>query len=310
MRDLLKTLETSKILLGDGAMGTQLQEAGWEMGDCPESWNEEYPEKVLAILAGYVDAGSDLIETNTFGGSAIKLGDYQLQDKTESYNSQAAQVGRAAAGEDTFVLGSVGPTGHLMEPLGPIGESDMIESFARQVRGLAEGGVDAVCIETMMGLDEALAALKAAKDNTDLPVIVTFTFDRGPEGQFRSMMGVSPTQAAEELTAAGADIVGSNCGLGIEDMIGIASELRQGTDGFIMVQPNAGIPIMEKGRTIYPSTPIQMAEQISQLVEAGAINILGGCCGTTTDHIRAFRRTIDQLGLGRSDRGNRSSANP
>ena len=292
MRDLLATLQSGKILLGDGAMGTQLQEAGWEMGDCPEGWNEEQPDQVQAIIANYIAAGSDVVETNTFGGSAIKLGDYKLEHKTEDYNRQAARVARAAAGEKRFVLGSVGPTGQLMEPLGAISEAEMIKSFARQITALAEGGADAICIETMMALEEACAALKAAKDSVAIPVIVTFTFDRGPEGQYRSMMGISPTQAAEELTAAGADIVGSNCGIGMEDMIGIARELRAGTDGFIMVQPNAGLPVMVKGQTIYPSTPQQMADQIGQLLDTG-VNIIGGCCGTTPDHIRAFRQALD-----------------
>ena len=293
MRDLLATLKSGKILLGDGAMGTQLQEAGWEMGDCPESWNVDCPDKVQAIIAGYVAAGSDIVETNTFGGSAVRLSEFQLQDKTEEYNRQGARVARAAAGEERFVFGSVGPSGQIMEPLGPISEADMIQGFARQITALAEGGADAICIETMMGLEEARAALKAAKDNVDIPAIVTLTFDKGPEGQYRSMMGVSPTQAAEELSAAGADIVGSNCGIGIEDMIGIAKELRQGTDGFIMVQPNAGLPVMVKAQTVYPSKPQEMADQIGQLIDAGGVNIIGGCCGTTPDHIRAFRQALD-----------------
>lgn len=292
MPDLLNALQSGRILLGDGAMGTQLQEAGWEMGDCPEGWNEQFPEKVQAIIGNYISAGSDLVETNTFGGSALKLADYKLQDKTEDYNRQAARVARAAAGPDRFVLGSVGPTGQLMAPLGLVSETEMIESFSRQIVALAEGGADAICIETMMALEEAFAALKAAKDNVAIPVIVTFTFDKGPEGQYRSMMGISPEQAAEQLTAAGADIVGSNCGIGMEDMIGIVKELRQGTDKYIMAQPNAGLPIVQKGKTVYPASPQEMADQIGRLIDAG-VSIVGGCCGTTPDHIRAFRQAID-----------------
>ena len=291
MSKLLQELGSGKILLGDGAMGTSLHQIGLAPGECPESWNLSHPQQVQSVIAGYVEAGSDLVETNTFGGTRFKLERFGLADKVSQINRAAAEIARHAAGPDIYVAGSVGPTGVFMEPLGEVSEQAMYDAFAEQVAALARGGADAVCIETMTAREEALAALRAARELTNLPVIVTITFDKNPRGEYRTMMGVSPTQAAEELTAAGADIVGSNCGTGIIDMVAICREMRAVTDRPIMIQANAGLPVLEDGRTIFKETPAQMAQYVPQLLAAGA-NIIGGCCGTTPAHIAAIKEAL------------------
>ncbi len=294
MSRLLERLNSVRVLLCDGGMGTGLQKLGLEPGVCPELLNVEQRDMVLQVTAGYVSAGSDLVETNTFGGTRYKLKHYGLDDRTAELNRAGAEVAREAAGPDRLVLGSVGPTGEFMAPLGLETEENMYEAFKEQVMALAAGGVDAICIETMTALEEAKVALKAAKENTNLPVINTFTFDRTASGEYRTMMGISPAQAAEEMTAAGSDIIGSNCGNGPEDLLAIAKELRAHTDRLLMIQPNAGMPVLEEGKTVFKAAPAEMAACVKPLVEAGA-NIIGGCCGTTDEHLTAMRAALDSL---------------
>jgi 5-methyltetrahydrofolate--homocysteine methyltransferase len=282
---LLERLAAGRILISDGAMGTYLHARGLKPGECPESWNVTHAEAVREIGEAYAAAGADIIQTNSFGGSAFKLKAYGLADRVVEFNRAAAALAKQAMGDRGWVAASVGPTGRIAEEEG--GETaaeDLYRAFAEQMTALAEGGADAICIETMSSLVEALQAIRAAKENTGLPVLCTFTFEAGAKG-FRTMMGLRPDRAAREALAAGADVIGSNCGNGIANMIGIARQMRAAAPGApILIQANAGVPVIEDGRTVFKESPEYMASRLGELVAAGA-NIVGGCCGTTPEHI-------------------------
>jgi 5-methyltetrahydrofolate--homocysteine methyltransferase len=279
-------LEKKKILIADGGWGTALQKCGLAPGEPPEAWNLSRPEDVGAVARSYVEAGADIILTNTFGGSPLKLAKAHLEDKVLEINRQGARISKQAAGDQAVVFASVGPSGEFMAPLGRVSEVDMVQGFAEQARALAAGGADSIVVETMMDLAEAKAALRAAKESTSLPVAVTLTFNKGPKG-YATMMGVRPEQAATELERAGADIVGANCGAGIDIMIDLMGLIRSATSLPIWCKPNAGLPELVDGKTVYRETPEMMASKLKALVQAGA-SIVGGCCGTTPSHIRAL----------------------
>lgn len=292
MSSLLNCLASGEILISDGAMGTLLQAQGLQPGECPEAWNVSQPGVVRDIAAAYVAAGSDLIETNSFGGTRFKLREYGLADHVVEFNAAAARLAREAMGSRGFVAASVGPTGQIVEDEGgEVSEAELYDAFTEQVTALEAGGADAVCIETMSSLTETIQAIRATKDHTKLAVISTFTFELGARGP-RTMMGVDPARAAEEAVEAGADIVGANCGAGIAQMIEIARAMRAAAPNTpIMIQPNAGLPILEGDRTVFKETPEEMAARIPELLAAGA-NIIGGCCGTTPAHIAAMAKAI------------------
>jgi 5-methyltetrahydrofolate--homocysteine methyltransferase len=279
-----------EILISDGAMGTYLQAKGLRPGECPEWWCVSHPEVVKGIHEAYIAAGADIVETNSFGGTSYKLKPYGLGGKVRELNRAAVALAKQAMAGKGYVAASVGPTGLILEDEGgDATPQDVYEAFKEQVAALAEGGADALCIETMASLGEALQAIKAAKENTKLPVICTFTFEASPRG-FRTMMGVTPERAAREAVAAGADVVGANCGNGIVNMIEITRQTRAAQPGTpILINANAGMPVLEGEKTVFKETPEFMASKVPELIKAGA-QILGGCCGTTPEHIAAMAR--------------------
>ncbi len=284
MGKIIDQINGGKILVSDGAWGTYLHAKGLKPGECPELWNLSHPEEVYDIAKGYIDAGSDMVETNSFGGSKFKLEKYGLGDKVASLNKAAAQISRRAAGVDRYVLGSIGPTGKILM-MGEVTAEEMYDAFKEQAMALETGGTDAIMIETMTDLEEAILAIKASKENTKCEVFCTMTFDKTVNNDFRSMMGISPTDMVDQIIAAGADLVGANCGNGIKDMVKIVEEIRRADSEIpILIHANAGIPIYNDGNTFFPESPDEMAGIASKLISAGA-NIIGGCCGTTPDHI-------------------------
>ena len=294
MSDFLEQIQQGRVLISDGATGTYLQQHGLEAGGCPEVLNADAPEVVRGMAAAYFEAGSQMVETNSFGGSRYMLAKYGFGERVEELNRLGAELARSVAPPGRFVLGSIGPTGEFLEPNGTATEAEMYDVFAEQARGLAAGGVDAFCVETMSDLAECTLAIRAAKEVSGLPVVATMTFDKGPRGFF-TMMGITPAGAAEQLAAAGADLVGSNCGIAIEHMIEIITDMRAATGTPILTHINAGIPRIESGQIVYPDTPEMMADCIPRVVAAGA-NIVGGCCGTSAEHVRAFVEACRQAG--------------
>jgi 5-methyltetrahydrofolate--homocysteine methyltransferase len=285
MNSLLTALKNKKILISDGAWGTFLHERGLQPGECPELWNSTHRDDVFAIAKSYIDAGADIILTNSFGGSPAKLEHYGLQDRTAELNETAAAISREAAGTDHLVLGSIGPTG-VMLMMGEVSEETLYDGFCVQAGALKKGGVDALCIETMSALDEACLAIRASRESSGLEVACTFTFEKTINGTFRTMMGVSPAEMVQAVKEAGASVLGTNCGNGFDQMIDIVREIRS-IDPLtpILVHANAGKPVFQDGKTVFPETPEMMAAKINDLIKSGA-NIIGGCCGTTPAHIQ------------------------
>ena len=285
---ILDRLAAGEILISDGATGTYLQQRGLEPGGCPEEFNASHPEVVRGMARDYFAAGSDIVLTNSFGGSRFMQKKYGFGERVREFNRLAAEHASSQKPDDRhYAIASVGPTGEMMEPLPDgVSESAMYEALAEQITALAEGGADAILIETQMALEEAVVGIRAARENTRLPVFATMVFDLGPRGFF-TMMGVTPERAATELRAAGADVVGANCGNGVDRMIDLAAQMRAADDGPMLIHSNAGIPDMKDGEIIYNEGPEFMAERLERLAEMG-VNILGGCCGTGPDHIRAL----------------------
>ncbi len=286
-------------LLGDGAMGTQLMMAGLESGACGEEWNLHHPERVLGIQRRYAEAGSDVILTNTFGGSRIMLNRHGNADNVVAINAAAVNIVRQAfteAGRDGYVIGDIGPFGGLMEPYGEFTEQQVREAFEEQAKALVDAGADAIIIETQTGLEELGIAIAAAKEAGAKCVIGSMAYDVTLDGStFRTMMGIDPERAAEFMQDAGANIVALNCGTGM-DMLHAREAIeryKQATGLPVMAQPNAGQPKLIDMKVVYDETPAEMVKGVVPLLESGT-NILGACCGSTPDHIRAFRGAIDQ----------------
>ena len=286
-----------KTLLGDGAMGTQLQQAGLEPGGCGEAWNTEHPDRVLAIQKKYVEAGSDCLITNTFGGSRIMLERHAQDSDVEAINKAGALIAREAfGGKDGYVLGDIGPFGGLLEPYGEVTEKSVREAFAEQAMALVSGGVDAIIIETQTSLEELGIGLEAARDAGAPCVIGSMAYDVTFDGEeIRTMMGIGPEDAAEFMVENGADVIALNCGSGV-DVTWAARAVeryRRITDLPTMAQPNAGLPELIDMEVVYRQTPEEMTGELSALLSAGA-NIVGGCCGSSPAHLRLFRKLLDE----------------
>ena len=286
-------LAQRKTVIFDGAMGTMLMAAGLKASESPELWNIEKPSLVTDIHRKYYEAGSDVVHTNTFGGNIIKLADRGLSDKMENINVEAAKLAREACPAGKFVAGDIGPTGKLIKPLGDLVVEEAEEAFFRQAQALIRGGVDLISIETMFSLEEALAALRAARRVGEVPVISALTFNRTKKGFF-TIMGEGVTQAVAAFEKAGADVIATNCSLGSRDMADLTKELRAATRKPILIQPNAGKPVTQKGVTAYQQTPAEFAKDGMEIKNSGA-DMIGGCCGTNPEFIRALAEAMGNL---------------
>lgn len=287
MKTIVETVKSGAVLVSDGAWGTFLHKKGLEPGQCPELWCITRRSDVLDIAQSYVNAGADMIESNSFGANRFKLMHYGLEGRAKEMNRAAAAISREAAGPNRHVIASIGPTGKILM-MGDVAEEELYNAFKDQSLGLEEGGADACCIETMTAIDEACIAVKAVRENTKLEVVCTFTFDKTVDATYRTMMGVSPADMASALVKAGSHIIGTNCGNGMAQMIEIVREIRAADKATpILVHANAGLPQNKDGAVVFPETPDMMAGMVPEIISAGA-NIIGGCCGTTPEHIKAM----------------------
>jgi len=292
MSDTFRDLYKTHVLVSDGAMGTMLQKHGLKAGLCPEEWNLSHPEVIQSIHQQYFASGSDLVETNTFGANRFRLSNHGHGEKVREFNHRAAELACAIRPSGKFVAGSVGPTGEFLEPLGNLKFEQLVNIFQEQVDALCTAGVDLIIVETMSDLQEARAAMLAVKKIApSLPVAVTMTFEKGPTG-FHTMMGNSCGDVIALLTNEGADLIGANCGFGMEEMIGIMTEFKKHSGHPLIAQANAGMPKWDGQKNIYTETPAQRGRAVYKLLELD-IKIIGGCCGTTPEHIHAIRTAVD-----------------
>jgi len=285
-------------MLADGAMGIQLMLAGLEQGNCGELWNLTHPDRVLAIQKRYADAGADCIITNTFGGSRIMLGRHGHDKELAEINAAGVRIVRQAFGDRPgYVLGDIGPLGALLEPYGELSEADALSALEEQAVALVKAGADAIIIETQTGLEELGLAIDAAKSAKAPCIIASLAYDLSMDGTFyKTMMGVSPEQAAEFAEERGANIIALNCGTGM-DMHGAAMVgkiYRESCSLPVMVQPNAGLPVLENLKAVYKQLPADMAKDVPEVLATG-VGIVGSCCGSTPEHTRAIRAVVEKF---------------
>ncbi len=282
-------LKEKPVLVADGATGTMLQQAGLPAGAAPERWNLENPDAVRALYRSYIEAGADMILTNTFGGCSVRLERDGLGRQAHAINAAAARLAREVAGDAVLVVGDIGPSGKLLEPLGDLSYADAVASFAEQAAGLVVGGAEVILIETMSDLNEVKAAMEGVRQVTDLPILATMSFDT----KGRTMMGVKPEKAAQTLTDWGAAVIGANCGRTLSETLEAVLKMRAALpDAVLMAKPNAGLPHAEGGDLVYDVTPEIMADYARRFVAEAGVKIFGGCCGSTPDHIRAVAAAL------------------
>ena len=291
MHALIESLTSSGPVVTDGSWGTQMQKRGLKRGECPDSWNLSHPERVLEVAQQYVNAGSQIILTNTFGGSRLALQKFKLGGKVVDINTAGVEISKKAAGNRAYVFASIGPTG-LMLVTRETTEAELQNVFGEQAAAQARAGADGLIVETMIDVTEARIAATAAKQ-TGLPVIVSMVYDSG-ENKDRTMMGNSPEEVVAELAGLGVDGIGANCGQGIDAFPPICARLRQATDLPIWIKPNAGLPEIIDDQTVFRTTARQFVQYIPELIAGGA-DFLGGCCGTDQGFVEAIRETIDHL---------------
>lgn len=290
MESFLDRIRSGRVVLGDGAWGTMLMARGLATGDAPERVGLERPELLTEIACLYLEAGAEVVTTNTFGANPARLHLHGLEERLEEICRVAVAAVRKATGERAWVSGSMGPTGKLLAPLGDLDPSAARDGFARQAAALAAAGVDLLCVETMTDLAEAELAVRAARAAApSLPIVATMSFEATKRGYF-TVMGATPAKAAGRLAAAGANVVGANCGDGAA-MAGIARELRANGPLPVAVRPNAGLPALVDGALEWPESPEVMAARVPELLAAG-VALVGGCCGTTPEHVRALHAIL------------------
>jgi len=290
MNKFLERLNGGEVLVADGATGTNLQKVGLVGGMHTEDWVFDHPDKILDLEKAFVAAGSDIILTCTFGGTFPRMKGAKHADDVERINKRAVELAREAASmrDGVLVAGSIGPIGQLLKPYGPLTHEEAFAAFAQQAKSLAEGGVDLIVIETHFALEEVNAAFEGVRSVTDLPIVVSFGYDRGT----RTMMGVKPTDVIKKYKAMGATLIGANCGTTLENMEAIIKEYATAESGFpLWAKPNAGMPRLEGDETIYDVTPDEMAEYAKKYVALGA-RVVGGCCGSTPEHVAAIAKAV------------------
>ncbi|HPP08614.1 MAG TPA: homocysteine S-methyltransferase family protein [bacterium] len=287
-KNFYQLLTEKKVLVADGAWGTEIAKNQQIKFAYPEILNLTHPEIIEKLAASYVEAGADIILTNTFGANILKLKKYGAEDRLNEINKKGVEISLRVAG-NKIVLASMGPTGQLLEPYGNIPEKEMINCFEQQAEILIKSGADGIVIETMSDVNEALCALKAVKNITDRTVVVCMTFNKTVNG-YRTLMGTRADECAILLKKYGASVVGANCGSGIEDFVSIVKEMNK-VNLPVWVKPNAGIPKLVNGKTVYPHTPEHMAGYVPELIKVGA-SVIGGCCGTTPLHIREIKKAV------------------
>ncbi len=290
MNKFLEQLNSNEVLVADGATGTNLQQVGLVGGMHTEDWVFDHPEKILDLEKAFVAAGSDIILTCTFGGTFPRMKGAKHSDDVDRINKRAVELAREAASmrDGVLVAGSIGPIGQLLKPYGPINHEEAVAAFAQQAKSLAEGGADLIVLETHFALEEVNAAFEGTRSVTDLPIVVSFGYDRGT----RTIMGVKPTDVMKKYKALGAALIGANCGTTLENMEAIIKEYAAAESGFpLWAKPNAGMPRLEGTETIYDVTPEEMAKYAKKFVALGA-RVVGGCCGSTPEHVAAIAKAV------------------